>query len=111
MSFFYLDSYIHTRYMDSDDEVQEIDPSMFTCPRRKKYRRRILIAQLDERFCRRSKRSKNKLRKSIDQNIVDGVDVLVTTEVQNCRRLHFYKTGPYFDYHIEAVLFYLTYYN
>jgi hypothetical protein len=67
--------------MNSDDEVHVIDPSMFTCCGRKKYRRRILVEQLDEHFYRRSKRNKNKVGASIDQNVVDGVDVPVTTEV------------------------------
>jgi hypothetical protein len=67
--------------MNSDDEVQEIDPSMFTRRGRKKYRQRILVEQHDECFCRRNKRNKNKVGKYIDQNAVDGGDVPVTTEV------------------------------
>jgi hypothetical protein len=67
--------------MNSDDEVQEIDPSMFARRGRKKYRWRILVEQLDERFCRRSKRNMNKVGQSIDQNVVNGVDVVVTIEV------------------------------
>jgi hypothetical protein len=81
MLFFYLDGYIGTKEMDSVDEVQEIDPSMFACRGRKKYRWRILVEQLDERFCRRSKRNKNKVGESLHQNDVDGVDVPVTTVV------------------------------
>jgi hypothetical protein len=67
--------------MNSDDEVQEIDPSMFARRGRKKYRRRILVEQLDERFCRHNKRNRNKVGQSIDQNVVNGVDVAVTIEV------------------------------
>jgi hypothetical protein len=106
MSFFYLHSCIHTEYMDSD----EIDPPVFIHRGRKKYRRRIQIEQLDERLCRRSKRNKNKFGKSINQNDVDGIDVPVTTEVQNSSHLHF-ETDTYLDYHIEDVLFYHACYN
>jgi hypothetical protein len=42
--------------MDSDDEVQEIDQPDIVWSGRKKYRRRILIYELDVHFCRRSKR-------------------------------------------------------
>jgi hypothetical protein len=62
---------------------------MFTHRTHKKYHQGILIEQLDERLCHRSKRNKNKLEKSIDQNTVDGVDVPVTIEIQNYRHLHF----------------------
>jgi hypothetical protein len=55
---------------------------MFTRRGRKKYRRIILIEQLDKHFCRRSKRNKNNVEKFIDQNAIDGIDVPVTTEVR-----------------------------
>jgi hypothetical protein len=79
--------------MNLYDEVQEIDPSMCTRRGHKKYRRRILVEQLDEHFCRHSKRNKNKVGESKDQNVVHGVNVPVTIEVWNCSYLYFF-VGP-----------------
>jgi hypothetical protein len=42
--------------MDSDDEVQAIDPPVVIRSGRKKYRRKILKKEIDVRFCRHSKR-------------------------------------------------------
>jgi hypothetical protein len=42
--------------MDSDGDVQEIDPPVITWSGRKKYRRKILKEELNPCFCRRSKR-------------------------------------------------------
>jgi hypothetical protein len=41
--------------MDSDDDVQEIDPLVINWPGHKKYRRKILKEDLDLHFCRRNK--------------------------------------------------------
>jgi L-lysine 2,3-aminomutase len=58
------------KQMDSDDEVQEIDPPVIVRSGRKKYRRRILIDELDVRFCRRSRRINKDVEelKEQDQN-------------------------------------------
>jgi hypothetical protein len=40
--------------MDSDDDIQEIDPPVITRCGCKKYRRRILKEELDVRFCDRT---------------------------------------------------------
>jgi hypothetical protein len=42
--------------MDSDDEVQAIDPPVIIRSRCKKYRRKIVKEEIDVRFCRHSKR-------------------------------------------------------
>jgi hypothetical protein len=91
MLFSHLHSCIHTRYMDSNNEVQKIDPPVFSRRGRKKYHQRILIEQLDERFCHCSKRNKDNVGKSIYRNTVDGIDVPVTTKVQNPSHLHFMR--------------------
>jgi hypothetical protein len=57
--------------MDSDDEVQEIDPPIIIRSGRKKYRRRILIDELDAHFCRRSRQiNKDVELKEQDQNAI-----------------------------------------
>jgi hypothetical protein len=61
--------------MDSDDDVQEIDPPEITRSGRKKYRRRILKEELDVRFCRRSKRHNNNVESCQDQDGTDTTDV------------------------------------
>jgi hypothetical protein len=44
--------------MDSDDEVQEIDPPVIIRLGRKKYRRKILTEELDISFYHHSKRNR-----------------------------------------------------
>jgi hypothetical protein len=51
--------------MDSDDEVQEIDPPVIIQSGHKKYRLRILTVELNISFCRRSKRNKRNAKNSI----------------------------------------------
>jgi hypothetical protein len=64
--------------VDSDDEVQEISLPVLTQSRRKKYRRRILITPLDVCFC--SKRNKNNVESSPDQDAIDTKDSAAPTE-------------------------------
>jgi hypothetical protein len=66
--------------MDSDDDVQEIDPTVITRPGRKKYRRKILKEELDPRFCCRSKRHNYNEGKCQDQDDIDTTDVENPTE-------------------------------
>jgi hypothetical protein len=54
--------------MNSDDEVQEIDPPVIIRSGRKKYRRRILKEELNIRFCRRSKRNNKDVEDSRNQD-------------------------------------------
>jgi hypothetical protein len=60
--------------MDSDDEVQEIDQPDIVWSRRKKYRRRILIDELDVHFCRRSKRINKDVEDSRNQDQSANLD-------------------------------------
>jgi hypothetical protein len=57
-----------TEQMNSDDEVQEIDPPVIIRSGRKKYRRRILKEELNIRFCRRSKRNNKDVEDSRNQD-------------------------------------------
>jgi hypothetical protein len=52
--------------MESNDEVQEIDPSVITQFRRKKYQWRVLKEELNVRFCCRSKRHNNNVENCQD---------------------------------------------
>jgi hypothetical protein len=45
--------------MDSDDEIEEIDPPVIIRSGRKKYCHKILKEELHPRFCRRNKRHNN----------------------------------------------------
>jgi hypothetical protein len=54
--------------MDSDDEVQEIDQPDIVWSGRKKYRRRILIDELDVHFCHRSKRINKDVEEDFTEN-------------------------------------------
>jgi hypothetical protein len=56
--------------MESDDEVQEIDPMVIIWCGRKKYRKKILKEELDFHFCRCSKRHNNNVESCQDQ---DGI--------------------------------------
>jgi hypothetical protein len=58
--------------MDSDGEVQEIDPPMLIHRGCKKYYRMIIREQIDVCFCRHCKRNKNNVVRSIDQDVVDA---------------------------------------
>jgi hypothetical protein len=60
--------------MDSDDEVQEIDPLVIIPSGRKKYRQRILIDELDVCFCRQSKRINKDVQDSINQDQSANLD-------------------------------------
>jgi hypothetical protein len=51
--------------MDSDDEVQEIDPPVINRSGRKKYRWKILTEELGISFYRRSKRNRKNAESSI----------------------------------------------
>jgi hypothetical protein len=44
---------------DSDQDIQEIDPSVLNQTKHKKYQRKILLEPLDPFFCHRSKRNKD----------------------------------------------------
>jgi hypothetical protein len=48
--------------MDSDDEIQEIDPPVIIWCGHKKYHHKILKEELDPRFCRRNKRHNNSVK-------------------------------------------------
>jgi hypothetical protein len=61
--------------MDSDDEIQEIDPPVIIRSGRKKYRHKILKEELDPRFCHRSKRHNNNVKNLKDQDCIDTMDV------------------------------------
>jgi hypothetical protein len=61
--------------VESDPEVQEIDPPILARSGRKKYHRRILIYPINKRFCCHSKRNKNN-----DQETTDGPDVITPTQ-------------------------------
>jgi hypothetical protein len=50
--------YLEKIMEDSDQDVQEIDPSVLNWIRCKKYRRMILKEPIDPYFCRRNKRNK-----------------------------------------------------
>jgi hypothetical protein len=56
--------------MNSDDEVQEIDPTVIVRSGCKKYHRRILIDELDVRCCHRSRQINKDVEelKEQDQN-------------------------------------------
>jgi hypothetical protein len=54
--------------MDSNDEVQEIDPPVIIHSRHKGYRRKILKEELDIHFYRRGKRNKQDVEDTKDQD-------------------------------------------
>jgi hypothetical protein len=58
--------------MDSDPEVQEIDPPVLTRSGRKRYHRKKLRHPIDPRFCRHSTRNKNN-----NQQTADTLDAIV----------------------------------
>jgi hypothetical protein len=61
--------------LDSDPEVQDIDPPLLARSGRKKYCRRILIYPIDSWFYCRSKRNKNH-----DQETADSLDVIILAQ-------------------------------
>jgi hypothetical protein len=62
--------------MDSDDEVQAIDPPVIIRSGCKKYRRKILKEEIDVRFCHRGKRINQDVDHSIEQDNIDTTDVI-----------------------------------
>jgi hypothetical protein len=63
--------------MDSDDEIQQIDPPVIIWYERKKYRRKILKEELNPRFCGRSKRYNNNVENLKDEDCIDTIHVSV----------------------------------
>jgi hypothetical protein len=61
--------------MDSDDDVQVIEPPVITQSGRKKYRRKILKEELNPRFYHHSKRHNYNEGKCQNQDDIDTIDV------------------------------------
>jgi hypothetical protein len=77
--------------MESDDEVQEINPPVIIRSGRKKYRKKILKEELDVHFPRRSKRHSNNVESCQDQ---DGIDTMnVSDETSNNTNLDSFENS------------------
>jgi hypothetical protein len=77
--------------MDSDDDVQEIDPLVITRYGHKNYRRKILKEELDPRFCHHSKRHNYNKGKCQNQDGIDTTDV--SGEESNNANLNFVENS------------------
>jgi hypothetical protein len=62
--------------IDSDDEVQVIDPSIIIQFECKKYCQKILKEENDIRFCRRSRKINQDVDDSREQDNIDVTDVI-----------------------------------
>jgi hypothetical protein len=91
--------------MYSDDEVQEISPPVLTRSRHKKYGRRMLITPLDACFCHHSKRNKNNVETSTDQDAIDTTDVAAPTDAPSSVILNFIESSMRRNVASRQVLF------
>jgi hypothetical protein len=64
-----------TQQIDSEPEVQEIDPPVLVWSGRKRYRRKMLRHPIYPQFCHRSKRNKN-----TNQQAADILDAVIVSE-------------------------------
>jgi hypothetical protein len=66
--------------MESDDEVQEINPPVIIRSGCKKYCRRILQEEIDVHFCRCSRRINKDVGKYGEEDSIDTTDVISLAE-------------------------------